>query len=72
MADKPRRTKPFAETEATRVLQRAAIAEQVWSEIEVQKVVTAEKTARSKAQPRVLDPETSVDAKSSKSQTTER
>lgn len=63
MADKLRRTKPFAESEATKALQRAGIAEQVWSEVEVQKVVTAEKTARSKAQRHVPGGEKSAGTK---------
>ena len=72
MARKPRRTNPYADAETTRALQRAGIAEQVWSEIEVQKVVMAAKTARSKARRLVPDAAKAAGAKSSKPQTTKR
>lgn len=46
---KRRRTQPSADAKATKALQRAGIAEKVWSEDEVRNVVTIEKAARLKA-----------------------
>ena len=46
---KRRRPQPSAETKATKALQRAGMAEKVWSEDEVQNVVITEKAARLKA-----------------------
>ena len=48
MADKRKRAQPSAETKATKALQRAGMAEKVWSEEEVQKVIADEKVGRMK------------------------
>lgn len=46
---KRRRTQPSADAKAIKALQRAGMAEKVWSEDEVRNVVTIEKAARLKA-----------------------
>jgi len=66
MADKPSHAKDREETKAAKALERASLAEQVWSEVEVQRAVVEERTARLKAQRLARDAQDEATAKLSK------